>query len=247
MFLTLVSYARGASVNLTWDAPDNEDEVTGYKIYWSTTSGSYSDLDSIDIVGETRATISGIDDSKKYYFIVRAYNDAGIGPASNEVSWSDTTAPMAPIVTGTTPTNDATPSWSWISGGGGNETFRYRLDNSDLSTGTTETTDTSYTPYEDLSEGSHTLYVQERDNAGNWSNSAYKTILIDYSLDSDNDGMPDLWETQYFSYLSQDGDEDYDGDGYTNLAEYLKGTDPTDPESHPTIKSMSWLYLLLED
>ena len=91
----------------------------------------------------------------------------------------DTTAPNAPTVEGTTPTNDITPTWSWTSGGGGNGTYRYKLDDSDLSTGATETTSTNYTPGSALSEGSHTLYVQERDGAGNWSNSGSFTIFID--------------------------------------------------------------------
>jgi len=90
----------------------------------------------------------------------------------------DDTKPYEPIVTGTTPTNDTTPTWSWTSGGGGNGTYRYKLDSSDLSTGATETTDTSYTPTNTLSEGTHTLYVQECNDAGNWSSSGSKAIVI---------------------------------------------------------------------
>ena len=49
--------------------------------------------------------------------------------------------------------------------------------------------------------------------------------------DSDHDGLPDGWEQQYFNTLSRDGTGDYDGDGLTDLAEFLLGTDPTDPYS----------------
>jgi pectate lyase len=47
--------------------------------------------------------------------------------------------------------------------------------------------------------------------------------------DSDHDGMPDAWETQYGFDPSDAGDtsQDKDGDGYTNIEEYLNGTDPT--------------------
>jgi len=31
----------------------------------------------------------------------------------------DTVAPGAPTVSGTTPTNDTTPTWTWTAGGGG--------------------------------------------------------------------------------------------------------------------------------
>ena len=89
----------------------------------------------------------------------------------------DTTAPNAPTVMGTTPTNDDTPTWSWSSGGGGNGTYRHQLDSQ--AGAWTETTDTDWTPGAGLSDGAHTLYVQERDDAGNWSGSGGSTITID--------------------------------------------------------------------
>ena len=48
-------------------------------------------------------------------------------------------------------------------------------------------------------------------------------------LDSDHDGMPDAWEGKYGFDTSDacDTTQDKDGDGYTNLEEYLNGTDPT--------------------
>ena len=110
-------------------------------------------------------------------------------PSGNSMSSDNTTEtgfttqagapPTAPIVSGTTPTNSTTPTWSWSPGGGGNGTYRYKLDNSDLTSGATQTTSTSYTPGSGISEGSHTLYVQERDAAGNWSSSGSRAIVID--------------------------------------------------------------------
>lgn len=48
-----------------------------------------------------------------------------------------------------------------------------------------------------------------------------------YSLDTDGDGMPDWWETKYFGGpTAADPDDDPDGDGRTNLEEYLAGTNP---------------------
>ena len=65
--------------------------------------------------------------------------------------------------------------------------------------------------------------------------------------DDDNDGMPDQWEDLYsgLNPLVNDASTDLDGDGFNNIQEYLNGTDPTDPASHPT-RSMPWLPLLLE-
>ncbi|WP_298434851.1 Ig-like domain-containing protein, partial [Geobacter sp.] len=91
----------------------------------------------------------------------------------------DTTAPTAPTVTGTSPTNDTTPTWSWSSGGGGNGTYRYKLDDNNLATGATETTATTFTPTSEQSPGTHTLYVQERDAAGSWSASGSFAIVVD--------------------------------------------------------------------
>jgi pectate lyase len=50
------------------------------------------------------------------------------------------------------------------------------------------------------------------------------------SLDSDGDGMPDNWETKYGlnPHQATDNPSDKDGDGYTNVEEYLNGTDPTE-------------------
>ena len=48
-------------------------------------------------------------------------------------------------------------------------------------------------------------------------------------VDSDNDGMPDEWELK-FSLSPQDAadaTQDSDKDGYSNVEEYLNGTDPT--------------------
>lgn len=47
-------------------------------------------------------------------------------------------------------------------------------------------------------------------------------------LDSDFDGLPDFWETRYQFDPSNatDAQRDKDGDGYTQLEEWLNGTDP---------------------
>jgi len=46
--------------------------------------------------------------------------------------------------------------------------------------------------------------------------------------DHDHDGMDDVWESEHgLDPTLDDGDEDPDGDGFTNAEEYLLGTDPT--------------------
>jgi len=50
----------------------------------------------------------------------------------------------------------------------------------------------------------------------------------DVPADTDHDGMPDAWEKEHQldPAKASDGSIDSDGDGYTNVEEYLNGTDP---------------------
>jgi Bacterial TSP3 repeat/WD40-like Beta Propeller Repeat len=63
------------------------------------------------------------------------------------------------------------------------------------------------------------------------------TGVVDAAVDSDADGIPDSWMTQYFGHpTGQQSDlsraqDDVDGDGLSNLEEYIAGTNPLDPAS----------------
>ncbi len=73
--------------------------------------------------------------------------------------------------------------------------------------------------------------------AGSMTVSAEERVEdLDFTLprDVDQDGMADTWETEHGLETGRDdGGEDADGDGYTNLMEYLLGTDPTDDSDGP--------------
>jgi autotransporter-associated beta strand protein len=49
--------------------------------------------------------------------------------------------------------------------------------------------------------------------------------------DSDDDGLPDVWEFAHFGNLTQSGTDDFDHDGTSNRAEYLLGLDPANASS----------------
>lgn len=52
--------------------------------------------------------------------------------------------------------------------------------------------------------------------------------------DGDEDGLPDEWEKKYgLNIAVNDANEDFDGDGFTNMEEFLAKTNPADPMSHP--------------
>ena len=89
----------------------------------------------------------------------------------------DNTPPSAPVVSGVTPVATLMPTWTWVSGGFGNGLFRYGYSEGVwIAVGVA---DTDFTPGVPLMEDTHTLYVQERDDAGNWSVSGSHAITCD--------------------------------------------------------------------
>jgi len=52
------------------------------------------------------------------------------------------------------------------------------------------------------------------------------------AFDSNDNGLGDAWELQYFGSLTQKANDDFDNDGATNAEEFLDGTQPADNSSH---------------
>ncbi|MEW6219905.1 MAG: LamG-like jellyroll fold domain-containing protein [Thermodesulfobacteriota bacterium] len=90
----------------------------------------------------------------------------------------DLTPPRRPAVTAEPLSRDPTPTWRWQSQGGGIGVYRFRLDNEPWSGPTRQR---QLLPAAALLAGAHTLLVQERDAAGNWSAAGRKVIVVDPS------------------------------------------------------------------
>lgn len=79
-----VALAQYNSVTLAWD-PNTESDLSGYVVYWGTSSGTYGS--SQDVGNVTQYTVNGLEELRTYYFVVRAYNTQGLYSApSGEVS-----------------------------------------------------------------------------------------------------------------------------------------------------------------
>lgn len=78
------------------------------------------------------------------------------------------------------------------------------------------------------------------------SNSGAPVALDDLSItgpsttDTDNDGLLDAWEISQFGNLDQTAEDDSDGDGRSNLDEYIAGTDPTKSSSRFEVLSATY-------
>jgi hypothetical protein len=71
----------------------------------------------------------------------------------------------------------------------------------------------------------------------------------DIDPDDDNDGMPDAFEIAngLDSVNPADASGDLDGDGFTNLQEFLAGTDPDDPESNTATMLLPILQFVIDE
>lgn len=173
-------------------------------ILWEKTSGpgtiSFSDNSILDPV--VSASAHG------YYGMRLTVTDiAGNSTVANfTLNW-DIVPPNAPSVTGIDRTPNVQPTWFWNTGGnGGTGYYRFtmqRADGNDVVVAGPQTvydswsadvTQTSFSPFEDghslpadpppedfvnQDEYTYLLYVQEKDEAGNWSASGVHPIWVD--------------------------------------------------------------------
>jgi fibronectin type III domain protein len=87
-FLAATTSQAAQSVTLAWN-PSSGPNLAGYRVHEGTFSGVY--IRTIDVGNRTTATISNLTAGFTYYFVVSAYNTAGVESApSNEVAFRAT-------------------------------------------------------------------------------------------------------------------------------------------------------------
>jgi hypothetical protein len=183
---TTIDLTAAGTPRVTAESPTNNSKPT-----WSWKSGGGSKnyrykLDDTTFTSGTTATAdstftpaTALAEGSHTLYVEESDGSGNWSPRGFFTVQIDLTPPSPPTVTGVTPTNNTRPVWSWKMGSGGNGTFRYKFNSDDLSSGATTTADTTLTPASDLAEKSHTLYVQQRDAAGNWSTTVSFTIVVD--------------------------------------------------------------------
>jgi hypothetical protein len=112
-----------------------------------------------------------------------------------------------------------------------------------LATGTTETGWPSWVSRPALSSDGADLAFQSWDpglvigDLNKAGDAFARDVPLMPSTDTDGDGIPDWWTQQYFGHATgQEGDlsraqDDADGDGLSNVEEFLAGTIPTNAAS----------------
>lgn len=124
--------AFAALATLAWAAPTTYTDgkpisnLSGYKIYTGTVSGSYSQ--NIDIGNTSSYTLSNLNDATTYYFAVKAYDASGnVSNYSNQVAYTTPAAPPPPALYTLTASagsgGSITPSGSIAISQGLNQTF----------------------------------------------------------------------------------------------------------------------------
>jgi fibronectin type 3 domain-containing protein len=103
------AFSLSAVPGLAWEARDGD--ISGYRIYYGTASGSYSSSKDVGIVTQYSFDNLSLEAGVTYYLIVRAYNAIGESDNSNEVAWTISAPPVVdttkPLIAVSSPTVEA--------------------------------------------------------------------------------------------------------------------------------------------
>ncbi len=113
--IILSQSAFAANVNVAWNASTGSN-ISGYKIYYGTSSRNYAY--NVNVGKSTSASLSGLQEGRKYYFAATAYTSSAESNYSSELAYTVPTASSG----STTPTTPTSPSGTITIDNGGSGT-----------------------------------------------------------------------------------------------------------------------------
>ena len=106
-----------AGISLAWDA-NTEPDIAGYRIYYGSSSGNYTV--TVDVGNTTVATLANLQTDQTYFFVVTAYDTAGVESLpSNEVN----SVPAFNVTPSAGANGGISPNTAQTVSGGGSATF----------------------------------------------------------------------------------------------------------------------------
>lgn len=235
-FSPRIATAGGAQL-IVWTSfgQDGSDEGVYARVL-----NSSGDFDGNEFLVNTRTlgkqlfpAVSGVADQK---FVV-AWSSFMGGLASYDLfaqnyavtpAGSNLAAPTAPFVSALSQTSVCV-TWAQFASDPGTSYLVYVDDE----TSPTETTQAMLTVTRSswLPASTHTVRLAYKTSTGQISPQSSSVSVATWGADLNGDGLPDDWQQLNFGKLRPGPNDDTDGDGATNLEEFLAGTDPTDPAS----------------
>jgi hypothetical protein len=238
LLFTGVLICQALDLTLEWDPTTTcvdgapLENITGYKLVYGDSSGNYTV--TLHVLEGTSKQVTGLENDTTYYFSVQAVTDQTESAYSEELVW---TAPAASDLEldiawdPTTTTVDGTPLEN-VTG--------YKLFYSDTSE--------SYRDAVDVPEGTSakvtnleynkTYYFSVKTLTDETESDFSEELSWDAPKmpDTDQDLMSDAWEMANFGSLdATHASLDSDGDGISDLNEFITGTDPNDPSDYEVL------------
>ena len=247
--LLFPSVLLAAQVTLGWNP--NSSSIDGYRLYQRSAGQSYNYSRAVWSGEGTQHTVTGLGDGTQYYFVVRAYKGSTVSTNSNEVTYKFEKPQQAPTAEAGQDQTAIAGNPVTLDGSGSMDpegqplTFQW-VQQSGPAVSLSAANTAWPTFAAPALAGDRFLALTFALTVSNTRGlKSTDTCLVHINpasfLDSDADGMSDDWEAQHGLDPSiNDAGQDRDGDGISNLEEYLNYGDavaagPNQPPIQPSI------------